>query len=359
MTRSTTRAIYRTAVALPIFSGVWAPKSSWPVFFERSSRWVDDNWAPDLVNTGLFHGFAVHRQPGATLALASGKTQVWYWSGRGLQMEGDWGNLVQAYQVAPMQSPNLSVVDGVWSSVGYYDGTGNLPCDLHDLRSPTTQIPVMNQQAIRAFELDTEQIAVVLGCPGGRIRVIMPGGMREDSTTGASSFKLGSMDSSVDLGFGGSALAIRPEPGGALTIWFGTISDPARRSGLPTSLDDASVATGAIHRVTWSQNSGFGAAMTSKVLYPSTPGVPRGGYGVVGIAVGNIIGSAQSADEVVVGTVGGEIIVFDENLSNVLWRANVPGAVGFYNAIYMEDLDLDGQNELYVSGSLGIWRFTQ
>lgn len=212
----------------------------------------------------------------------------------------------------------------------------------------------MNQQSIHAVELSTEQVAVVLGCPGGRIRVIQPGAMRVDDTT---YHQLGVMDSTQDFGYGGGALAVRPEASGALSIWFGTVSNPARRTAIPTVLDDTSVATGAIHRVTWSLASGFSVAATSKVLYPSTPGAPRGGYGVVGLAIGNIIGGPQSADEIVVGTVGGEILVLDENLGNVLWRANVPGAAGMYNAIHLEDLDIDGVKELYVSGSFGIWRF--
>jgi hypothetical protein len=35
------------------------------------------------------------------------------------------------------------------------------------------------------------------------------------------------------------------------------------------------------------------------------------------------------------------------------------GTIGFYNSIAIEDLDDDGKNELYVAGSLGLWRFTQ
>ncbi len=40
-----------------------------------------------------------------------------------------------------------------------------------------------------------------------------------------------------------------------------------------------------------------------------------------------------------------------------VWRTHLPGAIGFYNSIVVDDLDGDGRPELYVAGSLGLWRF--
>lgn len=40
-----------------------------------------------------------------------------------------------------------------------------------------------------------------------------------------------------------------------------------------------------------------------------------------------------------------------------LWRTHVPGSVGWYNSILVEDLDGDSTPELYVGGSFGLWRF--
>ena len=332
----------------------WAPINSAPVFYEGSSRWVQGNWFRDSAASGIFHGFAVHRAGGTVLALANGKKQAWYWSGRGVSAIGDWANLVEAYQM------NLTnnKIDAYWASVGEYDGSGVTPCPHHDLRSLTAQVEVMNQQSIRAVELSGADVAVVLGCPGGRIRVITvaPGDMRVNEST---YHQLGDIDSSDDLGYGGGGLAVRPGESDDITIWFGTIASPVRRptNSSPTgALLNDEVATGAVHRVTWTP-SGFGAVETL-VLNPLIQGASRGGYGVVGLAVGNILGDSSSPDEIVVGTVGGDVLILDEGLDNVLWRANAPGGVGFYNSIFFEDLDpVDGVNELYISGSFGIWRF--
>lgn len=72
---------------------------------------------------------------------------------------------------------------------------------------------------------------------------------------------------------------------------------------------------------------------------------------MVGMAYGD------SQDEVVVGTLAGELIVLDDSLNHVLWRATLPGSVGNYNSIFVADLDGEPGNEIYVSGSFGIWRF--
>jgi hypothetical protein len=349
----------------------WAPINSYPVYLEASSHFVEGNWTRDLVLNPVFRGFAVHKQAGSvvkrapTTGATADVTEVWFWSGRGLAPDtvGDWGNLVEAYRVDCEISTHTPSVTGYWASTSEPALSGGVAqrCAHHGLRSITAQIETMNQQAVRAVEIgDTAsgngEVVIVLGCPGGRVRVIRPGAMRVDDSA---SHQLGTFESSSDLGYGGGALAVRVEPDDSLTIWFGTIEEPCGRAMNTTAsgnLGPGSTATGAVHCLTWRASSGF-SAPNKIVLTTQVAGLPRGGYGVAGIAIGNILGDAQSADEVVIGTVGGEILIMDEGLTSVLWRANVPGAVGFYNAIYLEDLDGDLQNELYISGSFGIWRF--
>lgn len=65
------------------------------------------------------------------------------------------------------------------------------------------------------------------------------------------------------------------------------------------------------------------------------------------------------ATRLVVTTLAGDILVLDANNLSVIWRTNVPGSAGFFNAIRVANLNSDSFSELYVAGSFGIWRFTQ
>lgn len=56
-------------------------------------------------------------------------------------------------------------------------------------------------------------------------------------------------------------------------------------------------------------------------------------------------------------TLAGDVFVYSAATLTLLDRTHVLGAAGCYNAILIEDLDGDGLNELYIAGSLGLWRF--
>ena len=86
----------------------------------------------------------------------------------------------------------------------------------------------------------------------------------------------------------------------------------------------------------------------------------RGGYGVVGLCVGDLLPEqGPPEDELVVCTLAGDVIVLDADTLAERWRTHVPGAAGFYNSARIADLDSDGKRELYVAGSFGMWRFNQ
>jgi hypothetical protein len=83
---------------------------------------------------------------------------------------------------------------------------------------------------------------------------------------------------------------------------------------------------------------------------------------VVGLKRGDVLQSVD-VDELVVATMSGDVIVYNiaepSATMQEVWRTHVLGAIGFHNSIAIEDLDDDGKNELYIAGSLGLWRFTQ
>lgn len=175
------------------------------------------------------------------------------------------------------------------------------------------------------------------GSPGGRVRVLQPG-----------------------------ALAARQEASGSLRIWLGTVYGPTPRPMAYASaatagqgLLDGEVATGSVHRLAWSPGATQVTEVVSRSLVPSA--TSRGGYGVVGLCVANLIKEPNDpqVDELIVTTLAGDVFVLNADTLTELWHANVPGGVGFHNAIRVADLDGDAFQELYVAGSFGIWRFTQ
>jgi hypothetical protein len=166
------------------------------------------------------------------------------------------------------------------------------------------------------------------------------------------------MASSTDAGYGGSALAVRAEPNGSVTVWSAPLYGPTPRPaqyGSPTGvLGDGDVASSIVRRWTWSGGSFTPTAVRD--LHPNTSD-PRGGYGVIGLLVVDLLDAP--GHEVVVATLGGDLFVYDESLANLHFRTHVPGSIGVHNGLSALDLDGDGELELYVSGSFGVWRFVR
>ena len=172
---------------------------------------------------------------------------------------------------------------------------------------------------------------------------------------------------SEDLGLGVSALAVRREMVGTterVQIWFGTVAHPdPRPAGYAigtASLADAELGTGAVHKVTWtagqSLGQGFSPVSVSHVLCPTTQ-EPRGAAAVVGMVLADLLPAA--GEELVVGTLSGDVIVYSADNMIELWRTHIHGSAGCYNSLRVADLDNDGINELYIAGSSGLWRFVR
>ncbi|MBK8096883.1 MAG: hypothetical protein IPK26_07240 [Planctomycetes bacterium] len=214
-------------------------------------------------------------------------------------------------------------------------------------------------QAVRVLELDTGTV-VVLGCPGGKVRVITPGTFR---TSEAAPHGIGSMASLPnDLGHGGCALAAQVEgTGGAqvVRVWFGTAYGHAPRPANYStgSLADSEVMCGQVHTCTWSPSGGFSGTTTVALQPGSSFG---SGYVVTGLAVADLLpSSVHAGDELVVTTLSGDVLILDPGLGSgsLIFRTHVVGAAGCYNAVLVEDTDGDGAKELYLGGSRGLWRF--
>ncbi|MEO6593440.1 MAG: hypothetical protein ABIP94_01655, partial [Planctomycetota bacterium] len=270
-------------LAHPLYSVVdaveskpWCPVDVFEVLYEATPPFYKhDNLGRYALGTRVFEGFAVHQWGGTVLDTSNANSdtrEAWFWSARG----DGWGNLVegQRYNSQPLGTwPVL----GTWASAGWPASVSGPPADpignltpFHDLRSFTTATTILTQQALRAVVLPSGQTAMVLGCPGGRVRVVQPGLMRTGDGGSGDTHGLGSVEETpFDLGYGGSALAVRLETNGSLTIWFGTLYGPTKRPSAYGSatgiLANDELAVGAVYRFTWAPGStpnGFSPAPT-------------------------------------------------------------------------------------------------
>ncbi len=357
--RSTQASVLQGAFEGIVVTAPWTPIDGANVAYEFTSRYIPFNWLrPVSFGARFFAGFAVHPLGGSTLADADG-AESWAWTNR----VPDWGDFVEGLRFGRGGSPTTLGLTGIWAStrlpatvVG--DRGDHVP--FLDLRSFVTFVPAMAQQAAHAVRLDDGSSAIVLGCPGGRVRVLQPGKLRRDD---GSPHELGRFTStSADFGWGGSALAVRHEHdagGERLRIWLGTLYDPTARPAHYTDaegvLGDGEVAAGGVHMVTWTAAGGCSAPLHERTFLPVAG--ERGALGVVGLVVADLLPQSPG-DELVVGTVSGDLLVLQADTLATIWRTHVPGAIGFYNALRVDDLDGDGRKELYAAGSFGLWRFT-
>ncbi|GAB4139895.1 MAG: hypothetical protein Fur0037_06260 [Planctomycetota bacterium] len=345
----------------PIQSRVYRPKDSPLVMLERylggsTSTYLHNNWVESFSGFWQFDGFAMLPRTGDLLVDGT-QSHLFWWSdpplGSGV---GPWGNLAQGMRLAG--APGSRTADGIWASTDDTEQTGGRHAYL-DLRNVTQEIPSLEQESLRVVkDPATQQLYVILGCPGGRVRVVRPGSYRVGSSAGHGLGQI--VASSGDYGHGGSALAVEPGVDG-VDIYFGVVVRNATVAGsYPTSsLGDTEVMTGRVVKFRFSFATNALTETWVRDLEPSAAD-PRGGYGVVGLYVDELfVDPLHPAEkEVVVTTLAGDVFVLSES-NALLFRASVPGAAGFYNSILARDLDLDGRKELYIAGSMGLHRFVR
>ncbi len=310
-------------------------------------------WAKRAVSVGILSGLLALKHGGDVLRNGPDWT-TYYWS------NANWGNSVDGVHATG------NAIDGLWFSTAPWTSPGPgqsatprwSGSTFELIRNVDYLFPGMDLQALRIFRINNQD-TILLGCPGGRVRVMVPGSMRtDDSTDHTRATYLQGLP--VDLGHGMAAFDAQVDAQGVATIWFGTACGHAARPvGYTTngSLGDSDVLHGAIHRVTWTPGSQGGFSNLLTVPLPPTTSHPRGAFGIVGMKVVDLLPGGNH--ELVVTTLAGDVFLFDSSLTSIspIVRTHVSGSAGCYNAIVVTDLDGNQQKELYVGGSAGVWKF--
>jgi hypothetical protein len=336
----------------------WVPEDWDDVVYERaaSPRYFVNNWGQQLSLKNTFSGFLLHPLGGATIGdyqhvLADGSTRTMWWS-----VVLQWGNFIEGIR------SYSGTIDGVWTSTqppptGHVGATADRLTHF-DLKSFVHYLPVMTQQSMQLVELPGGAVAMVLGCAGGRVRIVTSQGFQPPG----GSQVLGSLSSMpLDVGFGVAGLQARFDPiGSKIVVWFGSTYSPpalpaqygAATTGSIGSMAMSEVAAGAVHRVEWSLSTGTWSTPTTVVLTPSA--TQRGAGPVGGIVLADV--NSDQVEELVVACMTGDVIVFDRTTMVEIGRTHFGGAVGHYNSLIVADIG--GGDAIYAAGSLGLRRLT-
>jgi hypothetical protein len=254
-----------------------------------------------------------------------------------------------------INTPSATIV-GRWSSIDIPPpgSTGTANIGFSSVRSSFSGSAYVDAQALRIFRAQNNgvpsgPIRLAIGCPGGRVRVFDP------SSTPSQPFGQ-TLDSSLDMGTGGIALAVRPN--GLFTdLFFANFTGHAARGTYLTgTLDDTSLITGSLTWHRYDEATKTLSVIQTLQLQPSATD-PRGAFGTVGIAIGDLL--PGGGDELVVTSLAGDMLVFALNAASIVpqpaFRTSVPGGLGLYNSMKIVDIDPSAPGaELYVSGSRGI-----
>ena len=290
--------------------------------------------------------------------------QLQWWGGE----LGTYTNLIQG-----LYGDASSVIESWYSTKGFTvtappqpSWYGRSTGDCKDLRNviPATTSPATHQmQSLRLAVDDTGPI-IVASTPGGRI-VILEGGRIGTGDYGKILWNF--QDGTPDDGNGAMALAVRSNSTGDVDIFVGIVTthlDPVPfQTGNPGKL------TGGIRWLRWNRppdtEAGLNTVGGFRHLDPtdSSGADPRGGFGVCGLAVGDLLPS-NPGDELIATTLEGDLFIFaapqsggDLSTATPLFRTWVPGALGVCNSIVIQDDGSGGPPELYVGGSQGIWKW--
>ncbi|MBK8977370.1 MAG: hypothetical protein IPM29_15775 [Planctomycetes bacterium] len=316
----------------------------------------------------VYFGFSPFAGSGAASGLGTGDPPgggdviryAHWWGGQ----EDTYPNLVQGAWVDP-----LNVLD-TWYST--HDGappydTTDTKCK--DLRNNVSQVfgSVYNLQSLRIGE-DEGGTVLVLNTPGSSVTLVRPPTFDPNGNTPGQHMGVvlwdgstPSTDPDLDAGCGGMALATRQAPDDPLQIdiFAGaclTYPDP---NALPPGNPAADI-VGSVRWLRWDGTTML--KLGTKILTAPTLN-DRAGFAVSGIAVGDLLQSPGCpGDELVVTTLSGELYVFELGamaIGQEILHTWLPGSLGAYNSIVIDDLDQNGKNEMYIAGSQGIWKWRQ
>ena len=251
----------------------------------------------------------------------------------------------------------------------WYGPTSNDCKDLRNTVRYTGDAASYHMQSLRVTTDATGPI-IVASTPGGSVVVLAAGQI------GANDYGTILWDSSspvngalLDDGEGAMGLAVRSVEG-VVDIFVGIATshlDPAPfNTQNPAS---AGKLVGGVRWLRWTRNQGSAGTMTTMGAFlhldpkPGAPDHNRGGFGVCGLAVGDLI-AGLGEEELIVTTLDGDLFVYsvpraggDLSQANPIHRSWVPGALGVCNSILIAE---DGQGtgkKLYVAGSQGIWKW--
>lgn len=338
----------------------WCPLDVFSLSFEDPATGrLADNWQRATTGTWVYRGFSLQGRGGATLGDA-----LWFWSSRAPLVDVDtWGNLVEGVRL--QAGSDAWRIAGLWSSTGPAADPGPQSFVPYErLRSFASDVPIMDQQALVPIALDSGETVLVLGCPGGRVRVLRPAFGTPSTPHG----RVGATSSSADFGVGASALAARAVGADGVEVWvaavYGNTPLPAAygSSSEQAELGVDELATGVVRRLRWTPGEagdGTFEVLAERRLSPSASD-GRGGYAVVGMCLADLLPDGDEPQhELVVATSMGDVLVLDPSTLQTRWRTHVAGSAGCYGSLRVEDLDGDGLAELYVAGSFGLWRFVR
>ncbi|MGE0145565.1 MAG: hypothetical protein AB7I19_17295 [Planctomycetota bacterium] len=235
-----------------------------------------------------------------------------------------------------------------------------------DLRNLVVGGAAYSLQSLRLGR-DATGSVIVAGLPGGSVTLLRPG---QESDPNAPNVDFGEvLWESTDIqpvwddGHGCMALAVRKVAGAspaAIDIFQGvTLSypDPA----VVVAGQPGHAIVGAIRWLRWQNGTMSTIAGPIFLDSPASPS-QRPGVLVSGFAIGDIVDSVPGS-ELVVTTLAGDLFVFQLTSTSIVSPALVhtwvPGALGAFNGIVIEDTDYDFRAELFVAGSQGIWKWRQ
>jgi hypothetical protein len=314
-------------------------------------------------------GFAPLMFAGDKIAVGSGAqgtTQQWHWWGGDIDTAP---NLVQGMYA------DASTVRQSWYSTKNFTVNNSAPnptpawygraaSDCKDLRNstPGSLSPATHHQQSLRLAQDGHGVILVLSTPGGRVTVLEGG----DVAAGDHGKILWDhTDGAPDDGNGAMALAVRSLPGGVVDIFVGIVCTHLDPAPFLAGTGPGKI-TGGVRWLRWTRQSGGSGLlvpMGSLRHLDPTAGDPRGGFGVCGLAVGDLL-TTNAGDELVVTTLEGDLFVFaapaaggDLSTASPLFRTWVPGALGVCNSILLQDDGSGGAKELFCGGSLGVWKW--